>query len=321
MAHYLGDAREYPGGGPALAKKTVQYNFGVPVNYYVRVDFDGFRKIIDAIGGIDIDVENEIIDDKYPDEYYGYDPLYISAGRQHMDGELALKYARTRHGSSDFDRAKRQQEVLLAVRDKALQLNLLPKLPELMVLLADTVETDLQPNEILNLAQIGWNIDRDSLRSVVIDQNMTVRHVTPTGADVLLPKRDKIRPLVDEMFASTPVDVPVKVTVQVAQPDRLAADDARIAVLNGTKNEGLVSEVSTYLRGKGYNIVETGQADRNDYAKTIIVDYTGKAFTLEQLTGDIGVPLDEVRPSPNLQSEVDIRVILGEDFKFPDAEG
>jgi len=207
------------------------------------------------------------------------------------------------------------------VRDKALQLNLLPKLPELMVLLADTVETDLPPNEILNLAQIGWNIDRDNVKSAVIDQNMTVRHVTPTGADVLLPKRDKIRPLIDEMFTSKPVDVPVKVTVQVVEPDRLAAADATISGLNGTKSETLAEEVAGFLRDKGYNIVETGRSDRNDYAKTIIVDYTGKTFTLERLSEDVGVPLKEIRSSPGLQSGVDIRVILGEDFKFPDAEG
>ena len=310
MAHYLGDAREYPGGGPALAKKTVQYNFGVPVNYYVRIDFDGFREIVDTIGGIDIDVESEIIDDKYPDESYGYDPLYIAAGRQHMDGELALKYARTRHGSSDFDRAKRQQQMLLAVRDKALQLNLLPKLPELMGLLADAIETDLQPSEILNLAQIGANIDRDSVKSAVVDQNMTLRHVTPTGADVLLPKRDKIRPLIDEMFTSKPVEVPVKVTVQVVEPDELTADDAKISILNGTKRDGLTEEVADFLRTKGYNIVEMGRSDRDDYAKTIIVDYAGKTFTLEQLSEDIGVPLTEVRSSPNVQPGLDIRVIL-----------
>jgi len=321
MAHYVGEAKQYPGGGPALAKKTVQYNLGVPVNYYVRVDFDGFRKVIDTIGGIDIDVEEEIIDDKYPDEYYGYDPLYIAAGRQHMDGDLALKYARTRHGSSDFDRAKRQQQVLLAVYDKALKLNLLPKLPELLVLLADTVETDLQPNEILNLAQIGWNIDRDNIKSAVIDQTMTIRHVTPTGADVLLLQRDKIRPLVDEMFTSKPVDVPVKVTVQVAEPDRLTADDAKISVLNGTKNEGLAEQVANYLRGKGYKIVEAGRSDRDDYPKTIIVDYTGKTYTLGKLSEDIGVPLKEIRSNPSLQSGVDIRIIVGTDFKLPDVEG
>lgn len=321
MAHYLGDARKYPGGGPALAKKTVQYNFGVPVNYYVRVDFEGFRRIIDTIGGIDIEVEKEIIDDRFPNEQYGYDPLYIEAGLQHMDGDLALKYARTRHGSSDFDRAKRQQQVLLAVRDKALQLNLLPKLPELMILLADTVETDLQPNEILNLAQISWNIDRDNVNSAVIDQNMTLQHITPTGAAVLLPRRDRIRPLIDDMFTSKPVEVPVKVTVQIIEPDRLAADEATIAIMNGTQHPGLAKEVADYLRNEGYNIVEMGQADRDDYSKTIIVDYTGKTYTLEQLSEAMNVPMEEIRPGSNLQSEVDIRIILGDDFQFPDAEG
>jgi len=321
MAHYLGDAKKYPGGGPALAKKTVQYNFGVPVNYYIRVDFEGFRKIIDTIGGIDIEVEKEIIDDRFPNEQYGYDPLYIEAGLQHMDGDLALKYARTRHGSSDFDRAKRQQQVLLAVRDKALQRNLLPKLPELMILLADTIETDLQPNEILNLAQIGWNIDKDNVNSAVIDQNMTLQHTTPTGADVLLPRRDKIRPVIDEMFTWKPVEIPVKVTVQIIEVDRLAADEAKIAIINGTQNPGLAKEVADYLRNEGYNIVETGQADRDDYSETIIVDYTSKTYTLEQLTEAMNVPRQDVRPGSNLQSEVDIRVILGDDFQFPDAEG
>jgi LCP family protein required for cell wall assembly len=321
MAHYLGDAKKYPGGGPALAKKTVQYNLGVPVNYYIRVDFEGFRQIIDTIGGIDIEVDKEIIDDRFPNEQYGYDPLYIEAGLQHMDGDLALKYARTRHGSSDFDRAKRQQQVLLAVRDKALQLNLLPKLPELMILLADTIETDLQPNEILNLAQIGWNIDKDNVDSAVIDQNMTLQHTTPTGADVLLPRRDKIRPLIDDMFTSKPVEIPIKVTVQIIEMDRLAADEAKIAIINGTQNPGLAKEVADYLRNEGYNIVETGQADRDDYTETIIVDYTGKTFTVEQLTEAMNVPTEDVRPGSNLQSEVDIRVILGDDFQFPDAEG
>ena len=238
-----------------------------------------------------------------------------------MDGDLALKYARTRHGSSDFDRAKRQQQVLLAVRDKALQRNLLPKLPELMILLADTIETDLQPNEILNLAQIGWNIDKDNVDSAVIDQNMTLQHTTPTGADVLLPRRDKIRPLIDEMFTSKPVEIPVKVTVQIVEMDRLAADEAKIAIINGTQNPGLAKEVADYLRTEGYNIVETGQADRDDYTETIIVDYTGKTFTVEQLTEALNVPTEDVRPGSNPQSEVDIRAILGDDLQFPDAEG
>jgi LCP family protein required for cell wall assembly len=322
MAHYDGDEKNYPGGGPALAKRTVQYNLGVPVNYYVRVDFGGFRRIVDAIGGIDIDVEAPIIDDTYPDENYGYDPLYIEAGHQHMNGELALKYARTRHGNSDFDRAKRQQQVLLAIRDQALQLDLLPKLPELMVILAGTVQTDLQPNDILNLAQIAWKIDRSKVKTVVLGTEFTVRRITPTGADVVLPIRERIRPVVDEMFRSTPVvaAVPVTTTVNhVAEPNRLAADAAKVSILNGTTQEGLAVKAADYLKKQGYNVTAPGDSGRTDYARTVIVDYTGKTYTLGLLATQLKVPISDIRHSPSPQSDVDIRVILGADFRLPDS--
>ena len=119
--HVLGEINKYPGGGPMLLSQTVSELLGYPIDFYVRLNFDGFRHIIDLIGGVDIDVANEIRDDKYPDNNYGYDPLYIPAGRQHMGGDLALKYARTRHGDNDYERAARQQQVILAVKDKIMQ--------------------------------------------------------------------------------------------------------------------------------------------------------------------------------------------------------
>lgn len=319
MAHFLGDSKGYPGGGPALAKKTVQYNLGVPVNYYVRIDFDGFRKLVDSIGGVDIDVETAIIDDTYPDELYGYDPLYIEAGRHHMDGEMALKYARTRHqGQGDFDRAKRQQQVLLAIRDQALHLNLLPKLPELMVILADTVQTDLQPSDILTLAQIGFTIDRNNVKTAVLDQNCTVRHITPTGADVLLPVREKIRPIINDMFAASPA-VPVKkvTTVKMVEEGTPAVRSARVAVENGTTKAGLGPKAADYLRRQGFTVGEPGEAPQTDYPHTVVIEYTGKTQSAEQLADLFGVPRAEIRHSPSPQSSVDIRVILGADFRLP----
>ena len=131
VAHFLGERDKYPGGGPALAKKTVQYTLGIPVQYYVRINFEGFEKLIDAIGGIQVEVKSAIHDEKYPDNNYGYMTVDIPAGLQHMDGKTALQYARARHGSSDFSRARRQQQVLRAVRDKVLSLNIpLTRIPE-----------------------------------------------------------------------------------------------------------------------------------------------------------------------------------------------
>ncbi len=101
------------GYGPTLAMQTVQYNLGMPINDYVIADFNALIKLVDSIGGIDVDVPAPIADYDFPDMGYGYDPLILSAGLQHMDGYTAQKYARTRHGDSDFDRARRQQQVLV----------------------------------------------------------------------------------------------------------------------------------------------------------------------------------------------------------------
>lgn len=202
VAHFIGDRDSYPGGGPALAKKTVQYNLGVPIHYYIRINFQGFRDIVDALGGITIEVEREIWDDKYPDENYGYMTIYIPAGVQQMDGEMALRYARTRHNGSDFVRLRRQQKVLFAIREKALSLDLIPRLPDLLRTMGYTVDTDLDPQEVLALAQIARQIEKEDIESAVIDETMSVPITLPDGANVLYPLRDKIAEVVEEIFSS-----------------------------------------------------------------------------------------------------------------------
>lgn len=207
-AHFIGEAKDYPGGGPALAMKTVQYNLGIPLHYYIRVNFDGFREIIDTIGGIDLYVEEEIKDPKFPDESHGYEPLYIAAGQHHFDGEMTLKYVRTRHGGSDFERIERQQKVILAVRDKGLRFDLLPQLlpqlPRLMRTASESVQTDLPPEEIIRLAKLAAQIDTEHIKTAAIDASLTVPTTLESGAKVLIPVREKIRPMVDEIFTSLP---------------------------------------------------------------------------------------------------------------------
>jgi LCP family protein required for cell wall assembly len=200
MAHFLGDAYHYPGGGPGLAMKTIEYNFGISMHYYTRVNFQGFRDIVDYLGGITVNVEEEIWDHSYPDGQYGYTTIHIPAGRQLMDGQTTLQYARTRHGSSDFDRLRRQQQVLIAIRGKALRLELIPKIPLLASTMGHTVKTNLQLGEVITLAQIASQIDAEDIRFGVIDETMTVPIVLDNGADVLFPKRDKIRQAVEEIF-------------------------------------------------------------------------------------------------------------------------
>ncbi|MFQ5612620.1 MAG: LCP family protein [Anaerolineae bacterium] len=338
-AFYSGEKNAYPGGGPALAMRTVQYNLGVPIHFYVKVDFDGFRKIVDTLGGIDVDVPQTINDPTYPDNNYGYDPFYIEAGPRHLDGYTALKYARTRHApGSDFGRAARQQQVLLAIREKALQLGIIPKVPELWSTMAGTVETDLQLVDILELAALADEIQPEGIQSRIIDTQMTVDYVTDQGAMVLLPLREKIRPVIDEMFAETEPQGPTPEEIQAAQAAQAAAqaaaiqeqvqqqeelvqqlnvEAASIVVQNGTGQANLSLDTSEMLRQQGFNVVQFGDADLADYPHTVIVDYSGKQLTLQVLAEMFNVSEENIRRSPNLKSDVDIRIIIGADFEVP----
>ncbi|MFQ5812778.1 MAG: LCP family protein [Anaerolineae bacterium] len=319
-AHYTGDLKKYPGGGPALAIKTVQYNLGIPIHYYFRVNFSGFVEAIDTIGGIDIYVEEEIDDPLYPDNAYGYDPLYIPAGSQHMDGELALKYARTRHGGSDFDRLRRQQQVIMAVRDKVLRFGilpqLLPKLPELLKTVGDSVQTDLQLDEMLNLVQLASKIDDGHIKAAAIDSSMTEPTTRYNGAQVLIPIRDEIRAVVDEIFAEPAQAAEAEIE---ADKDKLAAEGARIIVHNGSTVGNLAVQTSAFLKERGLQVVEFGNAERFDYPNTILVDYTGKEYTIQYLARLLNISQNNIQPFTGSYSEIDIRLIIGADFQLPTA--
>lgn len=341
-AFYLGEKDGYPGGGAALAMKTIQYNLGVPVHFYAQVDFEGFRNIIDTLGGIDIYVPETIDDPTYPDENYGYDPFYIEAGQHTLNGYETLRYARTRHTSgSDFSRAKRQQAVLLAVRDKALQVGIIPKIPELWNTMAGTVQTDLQLVDIIELAQLADEIDPANIQSAVIDNNLTYDYIVPeTGAEVLIPYRDKIRVLIEQMFAETQAPAgPSQAEIEAAQAAQaqalaqeieeqakrqeevkafLSQESAQLVVQNGTTLSGLASQTALYLKQHGFNILQFGPADSTAYPHTVIVVYDeSKIYTLQVLTALFNVTEENIRRSPNLKSDMDFRVIIGSDFELP----
>ena len=149
---------------------------------------------------------------------------------------------------------------------------------------------------------------------------MTVEHVTPNGAWVLLPIREKIRPAVEELFTSPtpptpPTTQPQIVTVE--ETNRLAQEGAKIVVQNGTPTGNLAAQTAAFLKGQGYHVVEFSDADRFDYSQSIIIDYTGKEYTIQKLAVLFNVTPENIRRSPNLKSEVDIRLIVGQDFALP----
>lgn len=307
-ANFFGDSSKYPGGGPALAKKTVEYNLGVPVHFYVLIDFNGFRKIVDTLGGIDIDVPAPIDDNEYPTENYGIKSIHIPAGHVHMDGELALEYARTRHTTSDFDRSRRQMQIILAIRDKALRIDALSKLPLLIVQFKNSIETDLSPQQVIALAPIAAQVRADNIKSISIDQSMTYEITLNNGADVLWPDRAKIAVAVNKLFPQQQ---------GVAPKDAIKAENARIVVLNGTLNTGYAEQTANFLKARGFNVVQTDNASRSDYKHTVVFDSAGKPGTLAALLQTMSLQTTNVQPLPATTDGIDIEVVIGADWTPP----
>jgi LCP family protein required for cell wall assembly len=323
-AHYWGEIENYPGGGPELAKDTVQYNFGVPVHYYVRLNFSGFEQIIDRIGGIDVNVPFTIHDTVYPGPDFSYTTFHLDAGFQHLDGETALKYARTRQGGGDgdFTRMKRQQQVILAIRDRVLSLpnlpQLIPQLPQLYRDMGDSLETDIPTDMLFTLARWGQQMHGDSIRMETIDRRMTYDMRTADGRAVLVYDREKARPIVDALFSDPTPEPTVYGTSQVAT---LEAEAARIAVYNGTATSGLATAVASFLTLQGIDVILVDNADRSDYASTLISVHHDKPTTvdwLKQWLSDIGIsePLVESPASePGSQNtDIDISIVIGGDL-------
>lgn len=199
----LGEGRE-PGSGPTLAMQTVQLNFGISVHAYVVADFNAFIELVDSIGGIDVTNDYTINDQFYPDMNYGYDPFYLPAGTHHLNGYDALRFARTRHGDSDFERARRQQEVIYSVRDRILNFNMLPQLifsaPGLLASWDDNVYTNLNLEQIIQLAWYLKDVPVENIQTGVIDYNYVSNYTTSQGASVLIPNRYRLSELLIQVF-------------------------------------------------------------------------------------------------------------------------
>ena len=302
-------------GGPELAMRTVEYNFGIPIQHYARVNFSAVTQLIDLLGGVEIYNDQDINDPQFPDANYGYDPFYLSAGVHQLDGATALKYARTRHGDSDFARIRRQQQVIMALREKLVStdaaVKLIPNATQILRTLGSAVETDLGINEIAQLALfVKDNVPKDRITQVAIDEQAVQPWTTPQGGSVLIPIRDNVREL-REKFLSAP---PANATAVVATPAAIEPNTGRVSIQNGTKTMGLASGAKTYLESKGYPIDSISDASQVT-AQTIVVDYHRRRAYVERLVATLGVPPTAIVDAYDPNSPVDALVILGDDYQ------
>jgi LCP family protein required for cell wall assembly len=295
-AYTLGELRKLEGGGAGLAKRTIEQNFGLRVDYYARVDFRGFEQVVDTLGGVVVDVERPIKDDEYPTDNYGVRRLYVPGGLQFMDGRMALMYARSRHSENDFGRMRRQQRVLFAVRQRALQLNMLARAPSLVGQARDMVGTDLNVGQLIRLAKLAQQIDSERVNSMLVDATF----VRESRTGDLLPDKERIRRAVNALVAGM-------------NPQQAT----RIEVLNGSGRPGLAADTAKFLLNLGYEVTRIDDADRSDYTESVLEVFGGRRSLADDLATTLRLPRWTAREARGGEDDVDVRIIVGREFRLP----
>jgi LCP family protein required for cell wall assembly len=313
-AYYLGDAYKLPGGGPGLAVKTVEEFLGVPINYYAQIDFEAFVKFIDELGGVKIDVPEKITVDLLGSG--SATKKTLQPGVQVLPGEWALAYARARYTEGgDFDRARRQQQVILGIRNRVISFNMLPtliaKAPTLYNQLSAGIHTNLTLEDAIKLALLAQEVPSENIKQGVFDQKYILFGSSPDNLSILIPIPDKIHVLRDEIFATSGALGPLTPGDSSIQ---MQLEGASLALYNGSSDPGLTSRLAEYLRQKGASISQVGDASQV-YISTTIVDHAGDPYTVKYLAELLNVSPNKIYWDYAPQNPAAVELYLGNDVR------
>ena len=317
-----GESLALPGGGPGLAMKTVSLFLGVPIQYYVQVDFDTFVDMVKLIGGIEVYIDRDY---RLKRLGGGRDVIRITCcGMRHLGGEATLAYARCRSESQgcddgDVGRSKRQQQVIFGIRDKVLDPRRFPELmaraPELWNTLQAGIQTNIAFEDGVKLAALMREIPMEQIQTGVIDDHMVnFGNVTAGGqnASVLLPIPDKVREVRDRIFTTGGPASPI------AQGDPTAlmqADGARVQITNNSYTAGLDQRTGTFLQSQGMNVTSLGNST-GPSDTSVVVLYAPKLYTLRYLINPLGMVAtsNQILFRPDATAPVDVEIRLGNDW-------
>lgn len=266
------------GGGPAVLKKTLKEVLDLPIHYYIRVDFNALQKTVDTLGGVTVDVERPIVDLAYPaDNMIDYAPFRLAAGVQTLDGKTALKYARSRHAGggegSDFARARRQQKLLEAMKEKAMTVGIVgnpKKIAQIISILGDHVKTDISLSEIERFFQVWKDIDGSKIVNKVLDNGPNSPLIAYSGDErgyILVPRTgdySQIQEIAHEIFIDP----------------YLRQEKASIALINASGNSTIGNSVIKQLKSYGYTVTDTTLKAVSTTKNTQLVDHSkSKPYT------------------------------------------
>ena len=252
--------------GYQALKDTLGYLYGMDISYYVEVNFDGFRKVVNSVGGVTINVQFPVLDDAFPVGRGVLGRVYIPAGIQHMTGSQALVYARSRHGSIDFDRSQRQQRVLVSLKDQTNVSALLPKLPDLVQALKTAIHSDMPVDQLPSLLRLADGVDTANIRSYVFSPPLYGREIVNRCGDSIQPYVGKIRQAVRDAFSGKPANEDLR--------EKIAEEGADVWILNGSGRLGQASQIAAFLEYEGINASAPNQRPAAT-TKTRIVVYNG----------------------------------------------
>lgn len=309
-AYYLGELWNLPGGGAGLAAQTVEEFLGIHVDYYAQIDFQAFIDFIDDIQGVKLYIEEPIVLDRLGK----WNTVTLDPGWITLPGDYALAYARTRKTEGgDFDRASRQQELIMAVRDRILEFNMLPNLvanaPQIYEDLSAGINTNMSLNQVIKLAWSAIDIDRENIKQVIISNEYVTLGKSPDGLDILIPIPDKIRLLRDEVFSTGGAVGPVAAGDLNAL---MTEENARVSVRNGSYLTGLAANTAEWMRSQGVNVVEETNADYTVYSSITI--YNATPYVVKWLSQTVGVGTNMITYAYDPNAAVDVVVVLGDDW-------
>lgn len=313
-AYSLGEGSGLPDGGRGLLTKTIESVIGVDIQYFAQVDFKTFETLIDAIGGIKVEITEAIELDPVGG---GEDHVILEPGRYTLPGYLALAYARNRYASEDdVGRSRRQLQVIMGIRERVTNPTYFPSLiaqaPILYQELSAGISTNMTFDDALRLGMLVREIPRESIQMGVIDYSMVLIDTSPDGLAILIPVPDKIRELRDQIFSSSGTLSPM---AQGEPQALMQAEAARVSVLNASYVSGMAEGVRDYLLNQGMNVASVGDPPEWPPA-TIVIDHSGKPYTLKYLMQIMNLSSTQMRTRFDPAAAVDIEIILGPEWAY-----
>ena len=312
-AYYLGDAYKLPGGGAALAVETVEELLGVPVNYYAQIDFGAFVDFIDEIGGVKVDIREPITVDLLGSG--AATKKNLKAGVQVLPGEWALAYARARNtDGGDFDRAARQQQVILGIRDRILRFDLLPiligKADILYQQLSSGIQTNINLGDAIKLAIAANQVKEKDIQQGIIGEKQVLFGKSPDGLSILIPITDKIHLLRDQIFASSGVLSPQ--SPGNAQ-ERMQAEAASVSIINQSSSPDLGQLTAEYLKSLGMHIVSVSPGEQYSTVSSVSTDLS-TPYTLGFIVDLVDIVQFRITADGDVSQDVNIILFLGDDW-------